>query len=109
MPHELPSLNAIVDDLSPFIRERLSDRVVDGMYKIEADELRELCRQAAHNIPSIANLNLSKVEREAGIAVDDPSRPKFAFSSRYDRPKAEHDFIDLDALARNVSRTLMQP
>ncbi len=109
MTNELPDLNAIVNDLSPFIQERLRDRVIDGMYGVEAQELRELCRSAAHAIPSIANLNLSKVEREAGIAVDDPSRPQFAFTSRYDRPKSEHDFIDLDALAMNVSRTLMEP
>jgi len=48
------------------------------------------------------NWNLSKREREKGVLVNDESRPKFTFSSRYDGPTKENDFVDLDALKRNV-------
>lgn len=49
-------------------------------------------------------LNLSYNEMKAGISVDDPNREKVTFSSRYDSPKWEDDFIDLDALINNVVR-----
>ena len=49
-------------------------------------------------------LNLSYNEMKAGISVDDPNREKVTFSSRYDGPKWEDDFIDLDALINNVVR-----
>ena len=49
-------------------------------------------------------LNLSYNEMKAGISVDDPNREKITFSSRYDGPKWEDDFIDLDALINNVVR-----
>lgn len=106
---ELPDLNAIAKALDTYFKERLTNKVVDGMYGIEADDLRALCVAATRDIPLIDDLNLSKAEREAGITVNDPNRPAFVATSRYFQPKPEHDFIDLDALAMNVSRTLMQP
>lgn len=109
IPEELPDLNAIAKDLHAWFGDALKNAVIDGMYEIDARELRELCNKAAHEILSVRDLNLSKVEREAGVSVDDPSRPPLMASSRYDRPKSEHDFIDLGALASNVSRTLCEP
>lgn len=109
IPEELPDLNVIAKDLHAWFGDALKDAVIDGMYGIDAHELRLLCRRAAHEIPSVRDLNLSKVEREAGISVDDPLRPPFIATSRYDRLKTEYDFIDLDALAMNVSRTLCDP
>ena len=106
---ELPDLNAIAKALDTYFKERLTNKVIDGMYGIEADELRALCVAATRDISFIEDLNLSKAEREAGIAVNDPARPPLVASSRYFQPKPEHDFIDLDALSGNVSRTLMEP
>lgn len=106
---ELPDLNAIAKDIDEWFEKRLLTHILDGMYEVDAADLRKLCNEAAHTIPSIRILNLSRVEREKGIDVDDPSRPAFISSSRYHRPKREHDFIDLGALANNVSRALCQP
>jgi hypothetical protein len=61
-------------------------------------------------IPEFVELNLSQVEFEKNVAVDDESRPKFAFTSRYDKETPEswkHDFIDLDAFIRNVHSRLL--
>lgn len=59
-----------------------------------------------NSIPQYRDLNLSAVEKRAGVAVDDPARSQFSFTSRYDAPKPDHDFVDLDALIRNVARSL---
>lgn len=57
-------------------------------------------------LPEVENLNLSKVEREKNIGVHDNTRAPFMATSRYFGPKPEHDFIDLDALRRNICQEL---
>lgn len=104
---ELPDLNAIAKALDIYFKQRLTNKVAGGMYRIEANDLHALCMEATRHIPIIEDLNLSKAEREAGITVNDPSRPFFVSASRYFQPP--HDLIDLDALASTVSRTLMEP
>jgi hypothetical protein len=56
-------------------------------------------------IPELTKWNLSQHEIGLGFTdADDPKRPiKYSFSSRCDGPKPEYDFIDLDALVRNVA------
>jgi hypothetical protein len=61
-------------------------------------------------ISEFVELNLSQVEFESGISVDDESRGKYKFTSRYDKETSEswkHDFIDLDAFIRNVHNRLL--
>ncbi|AJG98844.1 hypothetical protein LF65_02258 [Clostridium beijerinckii] len=61
------------------------------------------------NIPEFVELNLSQIEFDKNISVDDENRPKFSFSTRYDKYDAESwksDFIDLDAFIGNVVRNI---
>jgi len=61
-------------------------------------------------IPEFTELNLSQTEFEKGILVDDESRPKYGFTSRYDVETGEswkNDFIDLDAFINNVHARLL--
>lgn len=56
-------------------------------------------------IPEFKELNLTQIEFENGVSVDDESRPQFSFTTRYDEYDSEswkNDFIDLDAFVRNV-------
>ena len=66
------------------------------------DELFSFLDNLVKKTPRLAALNVSKHERETG----EPG-PKFLFTSRYDKPKAEYDFVDLDALIRNVYSDLI--
>lgn len=64
-------------------------------------------------VPEIRQLNLTFEEWERGLRdPDDPSRPMFTFTTRYDRYTEESwksDFIDLDALKQNMAYRLARP
>ena len=56
-------------------------------------------------IPEFIELNLSQIEYEKKVSVNDEDRPKYAISIMYDKNDSESwkkDFIDLDAFIRNV-------
>jgi hypothetical protein len=74
-----------------------------GRFSLE--EIEKLISRL-HEIPEFRDWNLSRAEIRKGISVDDPNRPPFAISSHYSCPSQEYDFIDLDALTRNVVRFL---
>lgn len=62
------------------------------------------------SIEEFQELNLSQIELDQGIKVDDPSRSKFSFHSMYDKVNSEswkNDFVDLDAFIRNVYTNIM--
>ena len=74
---------------------------------IDTADLRAYVSETIDQIPEIRDWNLSQVEIERGVKVDDETRPVgFAFASRYDQPKPEYDFIDIDALKQNVTLSL---
>lgn len=61
------------------------------------------------SIPEFQEWNLSQIEYEKGISVDDENRSEFSFSSRYDVRDEnfwKDDFIDLDAFVNNVCRVI---
>ena len=51
---------------------------------IEKYKIYDFCHEILYNIPEFLELNLSQVEYEKGISVDDENRPKFSFTSMYD-------------------------
>ena len=72
---------------------------------IDEDSLYSYIDKLLKSIPEFEELNLSQVEFENGVGVHDESRPKFHFSTAYDKETSEswkRDFIDLDAFIRNV-------
>jgi hypothetical protein len=88
-----------------------------GFVFLEIDE-KSLPRYIATilDIPEIKETNLSQFEYDEGLQasdVDDDERrlaPMYRFSSRYDvetDESAYHDFIDLEALLRNIERSLL--
>jgi hypothetical protein len=60
-------------------------------------------------IEEFKDLNLSQVEVENNVEVEDPNRSKFGFVSsmdKYDANSWKFDFIDLDAFIRSVCNEL---
>lgn len=78
-------------------------------YYMKVPDVYKYVKELLMSIPEFKELNLSQNEFEKRIDVDDPSRPKFAFSSRYDKETSEswrRDFIDLDAFIRNATNNI---
>ncbi len=108
------------DNLDPILRE-LQDRIEsssrfqavkplpDGYRAMEFTDWRELHGYLVPITESILlfrELNLSTVEKEKGIGVDDPKRSPFTLVGAAFGPKPEDDFVDLDALRRNVCTSI---
>ena len=73
---------------------------------VEKDKLYVWFHDLLFAIPEFRELNLTQIEFEKGISVDDENRPPFKFSTRYDVETSEswkYDFIDLDAFIQNVN------
>jgi len=68
-----------------------------GYRAIGGDELRRLLEAAFEEVPAIMAWNVAK----KGVPV------KYQFTSRYDTIDPDYDFIDLCALARNVSQDFL--
>lgn len=64
-------------------------------------ELYNFLETAFEFIPEIRDWNNSDFVRDGG-------HQEYAFSSRYGNPDPYYDFIDLGALANNVTRTIME-
>jgi hypothetical protein len=77
---------------------------------IPREDVYKYIKTLLMGIPEFVDLNLSQVEFDKNISVDDESRPKYSFTSRYDVETPEtwrRDFIDLDAFIRNVHNRLL--
>lgn len=69
--------------------------VMPCLYWDSLSDLRKAVTEACETIPSIAIWNRPKSGHDA----------PFVFSSRYDQPNPDDDFIDLDALGNNIARS----
>ena len=66
-----------------------------GFFETNCRELRDMIRTSIDRCPTILSWNIPK-----------KGDHHIAFSSRYFRPHPDYDFIDLDALARNMSHSI---
>jgi len=77
--------------------------------RIPESEVYNYLKNIMMSIPEFVDLNLSQIEFDKKISVNDENRPKYAFYTRYDKNDSEtwkRDFVDLDAFIRNVHRRL---
>ena len=99
------------------IMEKLRDSFRDIAYNdneyyslvVSVSGVNNLVEKLLMSIPEFEELNLTHIEYQRGIEVNDPNRPKFCFTSMYNKETPEswkNDFIDLDAFIRNVTRNL---
>lgn len=66
-----------------------------GFQKCELRELRDWLESFIENTPVVAAWNVPKIDTGA----------EFRMVDRYSEPKADHDFIDLGALAKNIAHS----
>lgn len=79
--------------------------------RVAPGKIEEFVRNIFNSIPEFEELNLSQIEYDKGVKVDDPDRGKYKFVTRYDKEDAgswKKDFIDLDAYFQNVAHRLKQ-
>lgn len=78
--------------------------------RIEESKVYEWVDSLLKGIKEFVELNLSQVEYENGVQVNDPNRSKYRFVTRYDVETEDSwrsDFVDLDAFVRNVVGALI--
>lgn len=76
---------------------------------IDEKELNEYLHTRLMSIQEFRELNLSQIEYENNIDVDDENRSEYKFTSAYDVETEDSwrdDFVDLDAFVRNVKRNI---
>ena len=105
--------------LAPYHKPRFIDEIVDEIisrfkvdckvlggdffyHEVELKDLYKFIENILMPIDKFRDLNLSKIEYELGISVDDESRPKFQFTSAYSSAPEDDNFIDLDACIQNI-------
>lgn len=79
--------------------------------ELEQEKVYEYIYKLLHDIPEFKEWNLSQIEYDNGIKVDDENRPKYSFTSAYDVRDENYwknDFVDLDAFINNVVRGLFE-
>lgn len=102
-PYTLPDdLVYVLLKFDEDLSKQWTDDPVFSFAEFTRKELTELLRSTLMAIPQFKDWNLSAVEKDKGVKVDDESRKPFMFTSRYHQPKPEHDFIDLDAIIGNI-------
>jgi hypothetical protein len=93
------------------IREAIISRFMDGCKQIGNDffyheialkDLYKFISDILMPIEKFRELNLSQLEFDNGIKVDDEERDKFAFTDRYSSIPEYDIFIDLDACIQNI-------
>lgn len=102
---------SIMDKIKAKFREMAYNDNEYYTCKVEVDKSYDFIKELLFSMPEFEELNLSHNEYINGVKVDDDSRPKFSFHTRYDVETSEswkNDFIDLDAFARNVHINLIR-
>ena len=95
-----------IEDISPILKDIQGECDKFGEHGVQKfygnGRLKEWVRAICHGMPSVTQLNISKAAQKG------EETPEIMFTSRYDSPKPEYDFVDLDALERNVFNQLLE-
>lgn len=109
-PNRMPrKIETVMEKLKEKIRGQFVNWNEFYYIEIESSKIHEYIHELLFSIPEWQEWNLSLIEYEKGIKVDDENRSKYSFTSAYDKETAESwksDFVDLDAFTRNVSRLI---
>jgi hypothetical protein len=94
-PYPCPDITAALVAFDAFVLEILGG---EEAKQFSYDEVRDICSEDIfEKIPAILALNVAKF----GSA-------DIVFTSRYDQPHPDHDFIDLGALGRNIFYSIIR-
>ena len=76
---------------------------------IEVDHIKDFIEDILLSIPEFRELNLSQIEYENKVSVDDESRAKYRFYTAYDKNDSDswkNEILDLDAFMQNIMCSL---
>lgn len=101
--------SAVLLELWDILEDGFADANL-GFREFEEKELRIYVEAALGRCRKFRDWNLTYNEKMKGVGVDDPARGSFKGSSRFDKfvEFSEDDFIDLDALIKNVCNSLVR-
>lgn len=113
-PYDFPknlekALAAASKRLDEFFGEH--DKLSVSSYKVtNVEEIRKVIKDLVFNVPEIAIWNVTQIEIDNGISdPEDPKRTiRYSFAGRGIKSKADVDFIDLDALRRNMENIIAE-
>ena len=88
--HRPDNLEIVLDKLHELVKPTF-EKATMGVAELTDEQLEDLIKQL-RNIPEYEAWN----ERKNG------NQAQYSFSSRYDKPDPDNDFIDLDALEMNI-------
>lgn len=90
-PYDVPNITKAVKSYNEFLFDKFDkeDAVIKFTYKELSDYISE---DNFGSIPEVEKLNNPKID----------NGQRFSSSSRFHKTKADYDFIDLGALARNI-------
>lgn len=114
-PYDYPkNLLTVLDKFSELLDKDFTQEIETGglwFMKLARKELYTFIDKRLMSIPAFKDWNLSEVERQKGIGVDDPERPSFVGISRFDIGRERDpdvDFIDLEAVVQNMVRSVQK-
>ena len=105
----MKDLLEVLDELGDLITPDFNESLVHFRYKTFKDRyvLEDYLRERFFSIKKIIGWNISDKEKKDGIVeVDDSRRCGFKAVDIYHESDPETDFIDLDALIRNVAKMI---
>lgn len=98
-PYEAPeNLTEAIKSLTQVLNEQIKFDDVFHFAELTYDEIHSILQEHLEKVSVIMQWNEPRSGHDA----------PFVTSSRYHTPRPDDDFIDLDALARNVALTLTQ-
>ncbi len=114
-PYTFPkNLQIALQSLSDKIDEKLIfessvKQNVKSYKEVDNDQLYNLIKDLVYSTPEIAIWNLTQYELDKGFTdPDDDNRPILGLIvGRGVNPQPDYDFIDLDALVRNVTNLIL--
>lgn len=103
-PYEIPpGIDDVLDEFNDNLTDYF-DNTDDGYMEMNVTELIDFLKWNLITIDGFKKWNLSKYELDMGVDPDDNDRDKYrVISKNTDDDDPYYDFVDLDALYRNVA------
>ena len=108
-PYNTPeNLEIVISKMRDMIENEFKKDMPNFYYQeFQKSQIEDWLQQKLMDIEEFVDWNLSHIEKQNGIKVNDENRGSFLFTSASSHTPEEHDFIDLDACIRNIANMLM--
>lgn len=107
--HKPRNIEVVMEKVQAYLKEHLEQPLpFDKTFRLKEiaeSDIKPFIHDMMFSIPEFLDWNLSEVEIENGVKVDDEGRDGFVFTSIYDARDENSwktDFIDLNAFVQNA-------